>query len=177
MKFSSSESKGHLLHFNLERTIGECIQRSARYAYMLLSRNLTRWQGPRFLQRYSSEVDLSTRLLYFSLTTFMGDLILQKESRVDRKTGSQTLGEEYTDILQVSRKTRRVPTRVVSPFIVIFKTDNQRSVDCGFSDYTLLLLMLSWLFIPASKLVYSNSKKSNALIQKINQAGKFNWHR
>jgi hypothetical protein len=29
--------------------------------------------GPRLLQKYASEIDLSTKLLYFSLTTFLGE--------------------------------------------------------------------------------------------------------
>jgi hypothetical protein len=76
---------------------------------------LTAASGPRWLQKYAQEVDFSSKLLYFSLTTFLGGLpragIPQPQYL---KPGSQTLGEEYTDILQISR--HRVPSKLVGSF-------------------------------------------------------------
>ncbi|KAK4056291.1 peroxisome biogenesis factor 10 [Microbotryomycetes sp. JL221] len=51
--------------------------------------------GTRWLQKWSSELQHGSRLAYFALTTLLG---------------SQTLGEEYCDILQYDVKTKKPPT-------------------------------------------------------------------
>jgi len=53
--------------------------------------------GTRWLAGNDDRVQLLTDSIYFGLTTFLG---------------SQTLGEEYIDILQYSVKTKRLPTPV-----------------------------------------------------------------
>ncbi|KAK4703638.1 peroxin-10, partial [Phenoliferia sp. Uapishka_3] len=51
--------------------------------------------GTRWLQTWSKELGQGSRLAYFGLTTLLG---------------SQTLGEEYCDIMQYSVRTRKPPT-------------------------------------------------------------------
>ncbi|KAL8280405.1 hypothetical protein RQP46_007053 [Phenoliferia psychrophenolica] len=51
--------------------------------------------GTRWLQTWSKELSQGSRLAYFGLTTLLG---------------SQTLGEEYCDIMQYSVKSRKPPT-------------------------------------------------------------------
>ncbi|GAA6018899.1 hypothetical protein JCM11491_001719 [Sporobolomyces phaffii] len=52
--------------------------------------------GTRWLQRWSKELHHGSRLAYFALTTLLG---------------SQTLGEEYCDILQYQNRDRKPPSR------------------------------------------------------------------
>ncbi|GAA6056167.1 hypothetical protein JCM3770_004240 [Rhodotorula araucariae] len=51
--------------------------------------------GTRWLQRWGNELQQGSRLAYFGLTTLLG---------------SQTLGEEYCDIMQYNASDRRTPT-------------------------------------------------------------------
>ncbi|GAA6038553.1 hypothetical protein JCM8097_004627 [Rhodosporidiobolus ruineniae] len=51
--------------------------------------------GTRWLQRWSKELEQGSKIAYFGLTTLLG---------------SQTLGEEYCDIMQYNRKDRRPPS-------------------------------------------------------------------
>ncbi|KAF8309840.1 hypothetical protein DL93DRAFT_2158167 [Clavulina sp. PMI_390] len=59
------------------------------------SENVLRaWLGTRWLTRWSLEVDLLAKLIYYGLTTLRG---------------TQTLGEEYTDIRRIHSTSRRFP--------------------------------------------------------------------
>ncbi|KWU45731.1 hypothetical protein RHOSPDRAFT_16048, partial [Rhodotorula sp. JG-1b] len=58
------------------------------------------WLGSRWLQGWSKELQRGSRLAYFGLTTLLG---------------TQTLGEEYCDIMQYESKSRKPPSRAVSP--------------------------------------------------------------
>ena len=105
-------------------------------------RLMVRHVGPRWLQKWSNEVGLSTKLLYFSLTTFLGMLLLRSTSTADvDHAGSQTLGEEYTDILQYSSK-RQTPSRRVrsSSLTSIFLSDGYiaESAVTGFAYHSTL---------------------------------------
>ncbi|TKA57131.1 hypothetical protein B0A53_01087 [Rhodotorula sp. CCFEE 5036] len=54
------------------------------------------WLGSRWLQGWSKELQQGSRLAYFGLTTLLG---------------TQTLGEEYCDIMQYESKSRKPPSR------------------------------------------------------------------
>ncbi|GAA5864668.1 hypothetical protein JCM3774_006034 [Rhodotorula dairenensis] len=54
------------------------------------------WLGTRWLQGWNKELQQGSRLAYFGLTTLLG---------------TQTLGEEYCDIMQYESKTRKPPSR------------------------------------------------------------------
>ncbi|GAA5979513.1 hypothetical protein JCM10908_002953 [Rhodotorula pacifica] len=54
------------------------------------------WLGTRWLQGWTKELQQGSRLAYFGLTTLLG---------------TQTLGEEYCDIMQYERTTRKPPSR------------------------------------------------------------------
>lgn len=60
-----------------------------------LSDILRNLKGARFSHTYTSEIKTVAELLYLSLTTLVGN---------------RTLGEEYTDIVQVEEETRRLPS-------------------------------------------------------------------
>lgn len=79
--------------------------------------------GTRWLQTFSTEVGLASQVAYYSLTTLLGELTpsfrcvrhfeLTLASIAIRLPGSQTLGEEYVDILQYSSRTRKIPPLLV----------------------------------------------------------------
>ncbi|POY69930.1 hypothetical protein BMF94_7062 [Rhodotorula taiwanensis] len=54
------------------------------------------WLGSRWLQGWSKELQHGSRFAYFGLTTLLG---------------TQTLGEEYCDIMQYTAKSRKPPSR------------------------------------------------------------------
>ncbi|KAL7005053.1 peroxisome biogenesis factor 10 [Cystobasidiomycetes sp. EMM_F5] len=63
--------------------------------------------GTRWLQSWASEVGIASSLLYYTLTTLVG---------------SQTLGEEYVDILQYSSKTRKIPNTLSRLSLILSHT-------------------------------------------------------
>ncbi|GAA5955561.1 hypothetical protein JCM3765_006814 [Sporobolomyces pararoseus] len=60
--------------------------------------------GTRWLQKWSKELHHGSRLAYFGLTTLLG---------------SQTLGEEYCDILQYQTRNRKPPSRARRAALVV----------------------------------------------------------
>ncbi|GAA5908686.1 peroxisomal biogenesis factor 2/10/12 Ring-finger protein [Sporobolomyces salmoneus] len=60
--------------------------------------------GTRWLQKWSKELHHGSRLAYFGLTTLLG---------------SQTLGEEYCDILQYQTRNRKPPSRTRRAALVV----------------------------------------------------------
>ncbi|GAA5870951.1 hypothetical protein JCM16303_001642 [Sporobolomyces ruberrimus] len=60
--------------------------------------------GTRWLQKWSKELHHGSRLAYFALTTLLG---------------SQTLGEEYCDILQYQTRNRKPPSRTRRAGLVV----------------------------------------------------------
>lgn len=77
--------------------------------------------GTRWLQGFIDEIGIASGLAYYGLTTLQGMamswIMLSSCAEIVvhsiRSTGSQTLGEEYVDILQYDARTQKIPTRRV----------------------------------------------------------------
>lgn len=122
---SASEPEGPLLPLPADRADRRRCPIMARY---VLARPLKSKQwltplspaGSRWLQGWSKELQQGSRLAYFGLTTLLGthvDLCRSKSHCLTRRysAGTQTLGEEYCDIMQYESKSRKPPSRAVSP--------------------------------------------------------------
>ncbi|KAL7285808.1 hypothetical protein ACG7TL_000917 [Trametes sanguinea] len=68
---------------------------------------LRSWLGTRWLTRWDKEIDFAANILYYGLTVGLG---------------SQTLGEEYTDIWLHSTRTRRRPSPRLRAALILLPT-------------------------------------------------------
>ncbi|KAI0639013.1 peroxisome assembly protein per8 [Trametes polyzona] len=68
---------------------------------------LRSWLGTRWLTRWDKEIDFAANVLYYGLTTGLG---------------SQTLGEEYTDIWLNSSRTQRRPSPRLRAALILLPT-------------------------------------------------------
>lgn len=119
---SPSESERSVLPRSIDGTIRGRLEISTRCVLLPLSLSCTGtdgvWVGTRWLQAWSKELTQGSRLAYFGLTTLLGSSHLMSLSEMRANVGllgSQTLGEEYCDIMQYAVQTRKPPTRRVRP--------------------------------------------------------------
>ena len=77
--------------------------------------------GTRWLTRWDKEIDFAANALYYGLTIGLGESVgLVLTPIIHICTGSQTLGEEYTDIwLHSSRERRRPSPRLRAALILL----------------------------------------------------------
>lgn len=79
---------------------------------------LTTGSGTRWLQKWGKELNQGSRVAYFGLTTLLGtspSLMWNVRRLSEGWIGSQTLGEEYCDIMQYAVTSRKPPSARVGP--------------------------------------------------------------